>query len=296
MNTNGIQRTTGGDATLKGFLESPQVRAKLAEVASSAMKPDDLIRMALMAASRQPELAKCSRSSIVRSLLDAAALGIKPGGLMGRGWLVPRWNKRTGELECAFDPGWRGLIDVARRSGEVRRVEAHVVYERDEFVIEHGLDTRLIHRPCLDGARGDIVAAYAVAWYRDGGRQLEVLLREDIDKIRRASASKSGPWVDWYDEMARKSAVRRLCKYLPYDPVLEDALEMATAAEQDDGPQPIDVDVAHEPKRGRAKALAEKIRAKSAPADEPPQPADELDEGPAPELDEYPGDDPDAGP
>jgi recombination protein RecT len=164
--------------------------------------------------------------------MDAATMGIMPGGTMGRGYLVPRKNKVTGTLEATFDPGYRGLIDIARRSGKVKAMDAKAVYQGDVFEYEEGLDKKLRHVPSLDAkTRGDIIAAYAIARFYEGDPQIEVLTRADIDKIRNSSASKNGPWLTWYEEMARKSAVRRICKFLPYDPVLEKAIELATAAE-----------------------------------------------------------------
>jgi len=257
------QRQASPQATLKNFLESAAVKAKLAEVANKVMKPEDLIRMALMAISRNPDIAKCTQASIVRALIDAAELGIQPGGTMGRGYLVPRMNKKVEPwaMECCFDPGWRGLIDVARRSGEIARIEAHVVYQRDLFRVTYGVESKIVHEPVLEGDAGPIVAAYAVAFFKDGTYQAEVLRKADIDKIQKSSASKSGPWASWYDEMARKSAVRRLAKYLPYSSQLEKALEKATDAEAED-PMVQDVDVVLDQKPKGA-ALADKIRSRA---------------------------------
>ena len=255
-------RKSGG--TLKDFLESDAVRAKLAQVANKVMKPEDLIRMALMAISRNPDIAKCTQASIVRSLIDAAELGIQPGGTMGRGYLVPRKNTKVqpAVTECCFDPGWRGLIDVARRSGLIARIEAHVVYQRDLFRVTYGVESKIVHEPVLEGDAGPIVAAYAVAFFKDGTYQAEVLRKADIDKIKGSSASQNGPWSKWYDEMARKSAVRRLCKYLPFDSLLEKALEKATDADIED-PMVQDVDVVIEGK-SRAQSLADKVKQRAA--------------------------------
>jgi recombination protein RecT len=227
--------------TLADFLNSPGARARLDEVATRFMRPEELIRLALMAASRNPDLLKCATHSILRSLMDAAACGIAPSGQMGRGYLVPRKNNKTGELEASFDPGWRGLADIAKRSGAVKRIDAKVVYEGDEFEYTEGTEQRLVHRPNLDLPDDDeeaaeqdqrrIICAYAIATFEGGEKQIEVLRKSDIERIRKVSAAQGGPWGSWYDEMARKSAVRRLCKYMPYDPMLERALDMVTDIE-----------------------------------------------------------------
>jgi recombination protein RecT len=172
MSTN-IQTTNGtkndgqlarrGPNDLKSFLNSPDVIAKLAEAAGKAMRPEDLVRLALMAASRSPDLAKCTRDSVLRSLLDAAALGIQPGGLMGRGYLVARKNNKNGTVECSFDPGWRGLVDIARRSGQIRRIEAHVVHEKDTFKVARTPLTTIQHEPSEHIDPGEVRAAYAAS-------------------------------------------------------------------------------------------------------------------------------------
>lgn len=302
MANQAMQRSNGGTGgtNLKAFLDRPDVRAKLGEVASAHMKADELVRLANMAASRQPELAKCSQASILRALMDAAALGIKPGGLMGRGYLVPRKNKTNGELEATFDPGWRGLIDVARRSGQVKRIEAHVVFEADHFKMMRAPFTSIEHVPSEDADPGAVRAAYAIAEFVDGSTQIEVLWRRDIDKIRKSSASANGPWATWYDEMARKSAVRRLCKYLPFDPILERALEAATDSDDDIGRDVVptlEVDRPVQSKRLATKISSRKVDvAPAAPPQAAPQSAPLVDpmtgevveEEPEPDLEEPP--------
>lgn len=285
MTTQAIERTNGNGAvqkaapqTLKAFLEGPGVKGKLAEVATRVLKPEDLVRLALMAASRQPELLKCSHTSILRALMDACALGIAPGGTMGRGYLVPRKNRSNGELEASFDPGWRGLCDIARRDPRVKKIDAKVVYDGEDFEYEEGTDQKLVHIPRLDLTGEEaVIAAYAMAKV-DEDWQIVVLRRSEIEKIRNTSASKGGPWASWYEEMAKKSAVRRLCKYLPYNPMLERAMEHATDAESGErtAPDPVATD-----KQPRAKSLAASLRQKAeheaeseAPPEEPAVTAD----------------------
>jgi recombination protein RecT len=227
--------------TLHAFLERQDVKAKLAEVAAKFMKPDDLIRLALMAASRSPDLLKCSPESVLRCLMDAAAMGIVPGGTNGRGYLIPRANKHTKKLEATFDPGWRGFEDIARRTGKVARFDAHAVYDQDEYQVTLGDNPTLTHVPNYDVEdRGAIVAGYAIAIYVDGAKQIEPLSKKDIAKIRAASPASgttAGPWANWEEEMVRKSAIRRLCKHLPvYDPVMEQALAMTADGDFDDRP------------------------------------------------------------
>jgi recombination protein RecT len=245
---------------LASYLKSDAVKRKLTEAAGQFMRPEDLVRFTLLAASRSPKLLECTPESVLRALMDAAELKIKPGGLMGRGYLVPRYNNKIGAMEACFDPGWRGLVDIARRSGKIKRIEAHVVHENDRFRYVCGLAPVLEHEPTLDGDPGAIKMAYAIAEMVDGSVQVEVVTRADLEKIRDTSAAKSGPWVDWPDEMCRKSAVRRLCKYLPFDDALDHAMELATAVDAPDLP---------EAAGQTAPRLLAKLKATSIKAEEP---------------------------
>lgn len=214
---------------LRKLLESPRLRSRLQEVASKAIPVERLLRLTLHAASRQQKLFECSSESIVLSLLVCARLGLEPDGAHGI-HLVPFANKHTGTLEVQPIPDYRGLLTLARRSGEVRAVEADVVYEGDFFKFRRGWPKRFLdHRPSLDRAPNATVrAAYAIAELEGGGVQFEVLTRSDLDKIRGASRSARGPWSDWFESMCRKSAIRRLCKLLPR------AVEAEAAAALDD--------------------------------------------------------------
>lgn len=283
----------------RDYLLSKEVQGRLEDVASKYMKPDEVTRLVLVAVSRTPRILQCTRESILRCMMEAAVLGIRPGGILGRGWLIPRWNSRLkpkGGYELSFDPGWRGLADIARRSKVVQRIEARVVHERDLFEVIEGSEPRLEHRPYAGSEEpGAVRAAYAVAFFHQGeramvhpGPQHEVLWKRDLDKIMLKSESKQrddkgrvlldpktkqpipiGPWAEWYDEMARKSAVRRLCKHLPANEELEYALEVATRAEQEEDDGPGFVVEAGAP---RAKTLAERIRASQPQGEGEPEP------------------------
>jgi recombinational DNA repair protein RecT len=134
-------------------------------------------------------------------------------------------------------PGYRGLISLARRSGQLKSIEARVVYANDTFGIEYGTSPFLKHVPNLTGDPGPLVLVYAVARLVDGGEQVEVMTKVQVDAIRsRSRAGKSGPWVTDYDEMARKTVVRRICKYLPLSVELAKALEIDERVESGQAP------------------------------------------------------------
>ncbi len=218
--------------SLKSLLTSPKFLAELQAVIPAHMKPEKLVKIALVAASRNPLLLQCSQASILKSLMVAGQLGLEPDGTLGSAYLVPYMNRKTGQYEAQLIPGYRGLIDLARRSGQIRNISARVVYEKDKFEVHFGTEDRIIHEPSWEENPGKLKAVYAVAWFKDGSFQAEFMTRAQVDAIRaRSMASGSGPWASDYDEMARKTVVRRLCKYLPLSPELAAAVELDNLAE-----------------------------------------------------------------
>jgi recombination protein RecT len=214
-------------AKLKDLFESK--RDAIAAVVPKHVTPERLIKITLSALSRNPDLLECTRESIFLSVIQAAELGLEFGSTLGHAYLVPFRNNKINAIEAMFIPGYRGLIALARRSGQILSIEAHVVYEKDHFRVRYGLEPVLEHEPCFDGEPGKVRLAYAVSILRDGAKQVEVMSLSQLDAIRRRSkAGDSGPWVTDTDEMYRKTVVRRLWKYLPM------STEMAKVAEADD--------------------------------------------------------------
>lgn len=225
-------RTTKPD--LKGYLAKNL--ASIQSVASQVITPDRMVKLVLAAASREPKLAECSPLSVLRSMMQAAELGLEVCSGKNEAYLVPRWNSKAKCLEATFLPGYQGLIKLARESGSVRNVEARIVHAKDFFEVEQGTAPVIRHRPSFEKDRGDIVAVYAVAFLPDGGSQFEVMAKYEVDDIRDRSKDKDGfsPWKSDYSEMARKTVVRRLAKYLPKTAAFAKALEVQAKAEAGD--------------------------------------------------------------
>lgn len=194
------------------------------------LTPDRVAKVTLAAISRTPALLQCTPDSVLRAVMQAVELGLEPtGGALGHAYLVPFKNSAT------LIVGYRGYIDLARRSGQIQSVEAHVVYEHDDFLVEYGIEPRLVHKPKLSGERGDIIAAYCIANFVGGGRHCEVMTRADIDAVRaRSRSGDHGPWKTDFAEMARKTAVRRAAKYWPLSPELVKAMDLEDRVEYDD--------------------------------------------------------------
>lgn len=175
------------------------------------MKPESVVRAVLTEVRMSEYLAKCSPLSVVRSAIECAQLGLIPNRVTGHAYLVPYKDA------CTVIVGYRGLIDLARRSGNISTFDVYAVHERDEFEYRLGDDPKITHVP-YQGADdpGHLIAVYAVVRLRDGGIQRLVMTTREIDAVRKRSrASSSGPWVTDYEEMAKKTAVRRIFKMLP---------------------------------------------------------------------------------
>lgn len=223
MNNNQIQQAK---KNLEGLLRREEFQRSLADVAPKHITKERIVKLALVAASRQPKLFECTPQSFLQSVMKSAELGLDCVGTLGQGYLVPYYNGKIKAFECQFIVGYQGLIELARRSGNISRIESRVVYEKDEFIVEYGLEPKLIHKPYLGGDRGKIVCVYAIAELKDGSRQVEVMTLDEVERIRdRSKAKDGGPWITDFAEMARKTVIRRLAKYLPLSPELAKAIE-----------------------------------------------------------------------
>lgn len=178
------------------------------------LTPDRLLRIALTTIRTNPKLLECSIESLLAAVMQSAQLGLEPN-LLGQCYFVPYWNKRKNCNEVQFQIGYQGLIALARRSGMLVSIAASPIYENDKFKWVRGFDERLEHEPAMTHS-GKAVAYYAYAILKDGGRQADLMTAEKVEDIRQRSKAKdSGPWVTDYEEMAKKTVLRRLCKLLP---------------------------------------------------------------------------------
>lgn len=201
---------------------------EMAKALPKHVSPDRMNRIALTALRANPDLMKCSSASFLGSVLSAAQLGLEPNTPLGHAYLIP--YKGT----CTLQLGYRGMMDLARRSGEVTSLYAHVVRKGDKFTVKLGLEQTIEHVPSEDERRDEqpMTHVYAVAKLKSGEPVFVVLTRGQVDKFRaRSMAGKSGPWVTDYEAMAIKTAVRRLFTWLPQ------SAEMARAVAVDEAPE-----------------------------------------------------------
>ncbi len=212
---------TMNQKTVSGLLE--QMKGEIARCLPKHLTTERMTRIALTELRKTPKLQECEPMSFIAAIMQASQLGLEPG-VLGSCYLIPFFNGKTGKTECNFIPGYRGFLDLARRSGQIVSLTAHTVYENDEFIYEYGLEEKLIHKPTMND-KGVLIAVYSVAKLKDGGHQFEVMSKKEVDDIRKQSKSgNSGPWVTHYDEMAKKTVLRKLFKWLPCSVEMQKAI------------------------------------------------------------------------
>jgi len=268
-----------GELTFKGLLESKidAIRA----VASKALDATQLIKMVGLAASRNPRIAQCTPLSVLNAVMTCAELNLYPSATLGTAYFVPYLNRKNREhqfYECQLIVGYRGMCTLARRSGEIVSIQVEVVREGDEFELEYGLNPIFRHKPKGDTSK-PVLKVWALAMLKGGGHQMVVMSREEIEAVReRSRAADSGPWVTDTVEMAKKTAIRRLCKLLPLTPEVENSLgtidrsevdldlpDMGTVEEEKDDEQP------QTEQKPAGDAAAEKLKAKAKKAEPEPK-------------------------
>lgn len=201
--------------TIKALINTDAVRNQIARALPSHMTPDRFLRVATTLLLRTPKLADCSQESFMRAMLDCSSLGLEPDGR--RCHLIP-YGK---EVQLIVD--WKGLVELAKRSGEVTSWKAETVKENDAFEWTNG---EISHSVNWREDRGKLQAVYSIVKLENGEVDTEVMTLAEVEAIRkRSKASGSGPWVTDFEEMAKKTVIRRHSKRLTLSPEFHDALE-----------------------------------------------------------------------
>lgn len=216
-----VAKSKGKPTTIHGMLET--YKGELSRALPKHMTADRLARVALTECRKTPALLKCSPESLFGAVVQAAQLGLEPGGALGHCYLIPFGQN------VQFIVGYRGMIDLARRSGQIQSLNAVAVYEGDEFECTLGLNPDIKHRPNWENSNREdpkkLLFVYAVAKLKDGGVQFEVMSRKEVDAIRaRSKSANNGPWVTDYVAMSLKTVIRRLFKYLPVSIEMQQAV------------------------------------------------------------------------
>ena len=184
---------------------------------------DRFVRIAITTIRQNPKLAQCNQESLLGALMVSAQLGLEPG-VLGQCYLIPYGR------ECQFQIGYKGMIELLRRSGQLKDIYAYSVYENDEIEMTYGLDRDLKHKPNLQN-KGNFIGCYCVAVLKDDARAFEYMTKEEIEAHGKKFSKTygNGPWKTDFEAMAHKTVVKKMLKWLP---VSVEFLEMANKDEK----------------------------------------------------------------
>lgn len=203
---------------------------KFATALPSFITPDRFARICANAVASNPKLADCSQTSLIGALLCSAQAGLEPNTTLGQAYIIPYGDK------AQFQISYKGLIELAHRSGQLKDISSHIVYENDTFEYELGLDPKLKHIPAMKD-RGEIIGAYAVYHLISGGYGFEFMSVDDINKHRKqfSKAKYDSPWDTSWESMAMKTVVKKALKFAPM------ASDYVRATSQDEHTADIDL-------------------------------------------------------
>lgn len=220
-NENGTKLTKNMNIRDMVQVMMPEIKKAL----PSVITPERFTRIALSALNNTPQLQQCTPMSFLSALMNAAQLGLEPNTPLGQAYLIPYKNK--GQLECQFQLGYKGLIDLAYRNGHMQTIQAQAVYENDEFYYEYGLEPKLVHRPAFSD-RGELVYFYGLFRTVNGGYGFSVMSKAEMDAYARtyskAFESSYSPWKSNYEDMAKKTVIKQALKYAPIKTDFQKAL------------------------------------------------------------------------
>lgn len=215
--------------SIRALCTNSNYMSQLANVASKYLTPEKMLKIASLAAYRQPELYKCTMESFCNAIIEAGEYGLDFGGISGEGYMIAYGNKNLprGVKECKFMPGYQGFIKLAYRTGQIEFIDSQLVYEQDSCDYQLGSDPSISHRPKLQGERGDMIFGYGLVILKDSARpKIEFMTAAELMLIKaRSRSGDSGPWKTDLSEMCRKTLIRRIWKYIPKTPIMTAAIE-----------------------------------------------------------------------
>jgi recombination protein RecT len=228
--TTGVIKTPTPQASLMQMMQRMEKQVMMA--LPKHITPERMIRTFLTACNKNPKLFEAKQTTLIGALMECSQLGLMPDGTTGEAYLIP-FKSQTG-MECQLIIGYRGYITLARRSGDVKSIMSNVVYSTDKFEYEYGLEDKLSHVP--SGKGGEATHVYAIIKFVNGGYQYIVLTKGEIDMVRDKSANykyaarkEQTVWGMYWEEMAKKTAIRRLIKLVPLSAELNRALSLDEA-------------------------------------------------------------------
>lgn len=225
--TTAVEKSAGTkvavkENTIKSILNSEGFKSAIASIIPKHITAERMARTGIMALTKTPKLATCTKESFINCMMTLSQLGLEPDGR--RAHLIPYENRNAGTCECTLIVDYKGFVDLVYRSGSVSNIHADIVCENDTF--EYDMGEIKTHKIDFKKPRGSMYAVYCRVTMKDGTSKCEVMSKDDVDAIRKRSrAGSSGPWVSDYNEMAKKTVFKRCFKWLPIATEIKDAIE-----------------------------------------------------------------------
>lgn len=202
-------------------------QAKISAVVPKHIQEAVILNAVMNSVRKNPRLLNCTTGSMLSAIMCCAETGLVPDNPLQLCHLVPFKG------QVVWIPGFRGLVELARRSGEIGDVDSDIACENDEFYYERGLNQNIIHKPNLHD-RGEMTHVYAIMWFLDKRirAKFEVMTVDEVNAIRDASPGRDNdPWRKHYGQQARKTVLKRLMKAAPLSPQLALAINQDNLAE-----------------------------------------------------------------
>lgn len=209
-------------------------KTKIERLSGQAIDIHRFVTVVHMCISRTPDLRKCTELSLYRACMQAAEIGLYPGGIDGDAYLVPFYNSDKRSFECTLIPGYKGLIRLALDEPRVGKVVARAVFDGDEFDYSFGTEEYIRHKPRVEPDPDKLTHCYTICTLTNGQQIFDVMLRKEIDTIQARAKSKGGPWKTDFIAMATKCPVRRNAKFWPRTRGLQKAIGQDNAVESGD--------------------------------------------------------------
>jgi len=228
-------RKTSGGMTVYDLLDRqrPQIEKALPNVGLTAERLTRVLQTQIRLNDR---LGECSPASLLGAVMLTAQLGLEPGPL-GQAYFVPYYNSKAERYECQFILGYKGMIALAWRSGQIV-ISAYTICANDLFEFDYG-SGYVKHTYKISQQRGETTGFWAKAVMPNGSTAVLVMTKAEVDAHRKRSAAKdSGPWVTDYDAMGKKTVIRVLCSQIPLNAEAQQAIaadETAVVFDGDEG-------------------------------------------------------------
>jgi recombination protein RecT len=214
-----VSTTNTGIKTVQDLVHSEGFMSKVAKQSAKGFDVERMMGAVWTSMQKVPDLQNCTLESVALCLKEASYRGLMPDGILGEAYLIPFRDNKKGITNCTLIVGVQGLLKLIRNSGEVELIIVNEVYEEDTISVTLGLEQKLDHTPNYDSNKRkptNVKGVYASVKLKNGEKPFVYMTRDEIKAIQSKSrGGSSGPWKDHWVEMAKKTVIRRLCKYLP---------------------------------------------------------------------------------